>query len=211
MINVTTFLMEFSEVVSKRKSIRWFLDRNVTENTIQTLLEEASKSPSFMNHQPWEVNIVRGDTLMKVIELLDNDKNYHPEIPWPPKWPLRHQKLIDENRASAAKRILPEKGIGKWNYNAPVILYLHIHRELNEWSIFDLGAFAQTLMLSAANIGLSTVPQARLIMHGQKILKILGLPKERKLILGISLGYADMEHPNNKNQTKRAKLSEWVF
>lgn len=202
--------MEFSDLIYQRKSIRWYLDKDVPNELIYKIITEASRAPSFMNHQPWEVSIAKDNTLKKIIELYDTDRDYQPSIPWPPKWPPRHQKLIDENRIAAGKRILPESGIGKWNYNAPVILYLHIHRDLNEWSIFDLGSFSQTLMLSAANLGLSSVPQARLILHEDKTRKILNLSEERKLILGITLGYGDMNHSNNQIQTKRDDITNWV-
>src|SRR5699024_11911407 len=43
-------------------------------------------------------------------------------------------------------------------FNAPVIVFLTIPKKSPAWSIFDLGAFSQTLMLAANNRGLSTMP-----------------------------------------------------
>ncbi len=202
--------MEFSEVIRTRRSVRWYLDKAVPMEMIHRILEEASASPSFMNSQPWEVSVVTGESLAKIIHLYDTDKEYVVPIPWPQEWPERQTMLVAKNREASGKRVLPESGRGRWNYNAPVIVYLHIHKNLNEWSIFDLGAFAQSTMLAAVNHGLSSVPQARLVMHDTKIREILGLGQDRKLILGITLGYADWDHPNNQIKSQRDNPENWI-
>lgn len=52
--------MEFSEVVSKRKSIRHFnAKRDVTEGQIANILEAAVLAPSAGNIQPWRFTVVR--------------------------------------------------------------------------------------------------------------------------------------------------------
>ncbi len=202
--------MEFSEVIQERRSVRWYLDKAVPLEMIHQILEEASAAPSFMNSQPWEVSVVTGESLAKIIQLYDTDKEYVVPIPWPPEWPDRQARLVANNREASGKRVLPESGRGRWNYNAPVIVYLHIHKNLNEWSIFDLGLFAQNVLLSATNHGLATVPQARLVMHDAKIRDILGLGTDRKLILGITLGYADWDHPNNHIKSQRDNPENWI-
>lgn len=43
-------------------------------------------------------------------------------------------------------------------FNAPQIAYLTISKDSPAWSIYDLGAFSQNLMLSAKNKGLDSIP-----------------------------------------------------
>lgn len=206
--------MEFTEVIYNRKSKRWYLNKEINKDTIERILIEASQAPSFMNHQPWEVCIVQGKTLYNVMDLLDSKQNHEIIIkpfPWPKQWPARHKENIESTQKKTGQRILPDNDvIGKWNYNAPVLLFLHIHKDLNEWSVLDLGAFAQTLMLSASNQGLSSVPQAKVANHWPEIRDILNLSKDRKIILGITLGYADDLHPNNQKQSEREPIQRWI-
>jgi len=43
-------------------------------------------------------------------------------------------------------------------FNAPALIYLTIPIYSSYWSIFELGAFSQTLMLSAFSKGLGSMP-----------------------------------------------------
>ncbi len=206
--------MDFSELVLWRKSKRWYTRQTIQPETIKTILSEASQAPSFMNHQPWEVAVVQGKTLQAIMDLMEKQQNKADIVKpfaWPEKWPDQQKTNIENTRKKTGQRILPDNDpLGKWNYNAPVLIYLHIHRDLNEWSILDIGAFAQTLMLAAANQGISSVPQAKVANHGPQIRSLLKLPENRKIILGITLGFADEEHANNKNKSARQPLENWT-
>lgn len=205
--------MEFNEVVKKRKSKRWYLDKEVSKDLIIKMITEASLAVSFMNHQPWEAAVVQGKKLKEIAETLDKrqkEDRSTQSIPWPSAWPGRHEKILQKMKESQKKRILPDDPIGKWMYNAPVVIFLHIHKELNEWSLLDLGSFMQTLLLSAANLGVQTVPQARMGCNNDEVAKLLNLGPERKIILGITMGYADVDHPNNQFYSPREDLQEWT-
>jgi nitroreductase len=207
--------VEFQQVLYQRKSYRWYLHKNVDPSVLEDILHDASQAPSFMNHQPWEVAIARGQTLQRIMELLDQKMRESGEVPqpfpWLKVWPGRHQVLVSQTREKTGKRELPEDDpLGKWNYNAPIALYFHLHRELNEWSLIDLGAFAQSLMLAAADRGLQSVPQAKTANFPEEIREILELGPERKIIMAVTLGYGDVDHPNNQNKSDRAPLVDWT-
>jgi nitroreductase len=98
-------------------------------------------------------------------------------------------------------------------YGAPHVLYLYQDAALPEWSIFDMGLFAQTLMLAAHAKGVGTVPQAFVIDYSDVIKKFLGLPEGKRLVLGISMGYPDTESHVNKFDSARVPTDEmlrWV-
>ena len=54
-------------------------------------------------------------------------------------------------------------------YGAPHGIFLFHDSSLNEWSIFDAGLFAQSLMLAAHAHGIGTVPQGFLIDYSSEI------------------------------------------
>ena len=45
--------MKVSEAVAARRTIRAFLDKPVSDDTIRSLLEKAARAPSGGNVQPW--------------------------------------------------------------------------------------------------------------------------------------------------------------
>ncbi len=51
--------MDFFEVVKMRRSVRSYLDEDVSDEEIRRLLEAATLAPSAGNCQPWEFVIVR--------------------------------------------------------------------------------------------------------------------------------------------------------
>ena len=95
-------------------------------------------------------------------------------------------------------------------YGAPHVLYLYQDAALPDWSIFDMGLFAATLMLAAHAKGVGTVPQAFVIDYSEVVRKFLGLPEGKRLVLGISMGYPDTESHSNKFDSARVPTAEMV-
>jgi len=63
-------------------------------------------------------------------------------------------------------------------------------------------------MLAAHAEGLGTVPQAFVTDYAQDIKKFLGIDEEMRIVLGISIGWPDMDSPVNAMRTDRAPLDE---
>jgi nitroreductase len=59
-------IMELRDAVKRRKSIRRFLPKAVTKETLREILELAARAPSAANTQPWEFYVLGGDTLDKI-------------------------------------------------------------------------------------------------------------------------------------------------
>ncbi|MCI5143296.1 MAG: nitroreductase, partial [Candidatus Electrothrix sp. ATG1] len=87
-------------------------------------------------------------------------------------------------------------------------IYLYQDSSLTSWSLFDLGLFAQSLMLAAQAKGIGTVPQAFATDYAPQIKEYLGIPAEKRLVLGLSVGYPDMEAPANAYRTERSPVEE---
>ena len=65
-------------------------------------------------------------------------------------------------------------------------------------------------MLAAQALGLATVPQAALAFHSDVVRKHFGLGDDRKVVCGISFGFADRDHKINGYRTNRAGPAEVV-
>lgn len=55
-------LMDFSEALTSRRSIRAFSDKAVSQQTIDDILTDALESPSSSNTQPYKIAVAQGET-----------------------------------------------------------------------------------------------------------------------------------------------------
>lgn len=210
--------MDAIECIKTRRSIRKFTADTVPQQDLKELIEIAQWSPSYKNTQPWEVIIVSGakkETLSKIlVDLLEKRADPTPDFTAPSSWPAAEQKRIDylmnkRKELTGLDLTAPEMIVKakKTNFNfyyAPHAIYLYQDASLNEWSIFDIGLFAQSLMLAANAKGLATVPQAFATDYAKEVKECLGIPASKRLVLGLSVGYPDMESPVNAYRTERS-------
>ncbi len=57
--------MDVKEAVLRRRSIREFNDKPITDESIRELLESAMAAPSARNMQPWEFYVIKNKSLQK--------------------------------------------------------------------------------------------------------------------------------------------------
>lgn len=84
-------------------------------------------------------------------------------------------------------------------FGAPTVLFLFAHSGLREFSALDTGIFLQTLMLSAQAHGLNTCAQGALATWAGPVRKAFDVPKQYKLICGVSIGYQSSSPVNQFN------------
>jgi nitroreductase len=63
-------------------------------------------------------------------------------------------------------------------------------------------------MLLATNYGLGTIAQAQAVTYPDIIRKVLKIPEDKLLALGIAIGYPDMEKTRNKFRSDREPLEK---
>jgi nitroreductase len=95
-------------------------------------------------------------------------------------------------------------------YGAPAVIFLFIDSSLGQWSVFDAGLFAQTLCLAAHSVGLGTCLQAALTSYPDAVRSFLDIPKSKRLVIGISIGYPDFEARINSYESTRIVLEDFV-
>ena len=214
--------MDAIECIKTRRSIRKFTDQSVPKKDLEDLINIAQWSPSYKNTQPWEVVIVSGDKKAELsktlVELLDKKAPGTPDMVAPSSWPSAEQERIDylmnkRKELTGIDLMAPEWVIKakKANFNfyyAPHAIYLFQEASLSEWSIFDIGLFAQSLMLAAHAKGLATVPQAFATDYAKEVKECLGIPTSKRLVLGLSVGYPDMDSPVNAYRTERSDTAD---
>lgn len=219
--------MDAIECISTRMSIRGFRPDPIPRELLINIIETAMRSPSYKNSQPWEVVIVSGrkkEALTEMLlNLLEKGTVPDPDLPEPTNWPDALDKRIKEHLFKRSTFLGiditsqdAQKKAKRANfkfYGAPHGIFLYQDSSLTEWSILDMGMFAQTLMLTAHAHGIGTVPQAFLTDYAKEVKEFLGIPESKRLILGISIGYPDLQNKANSYRSQRVKVEEilkWV-
>lgn len=210
--------MEFSEVLQNRRSVRCFSDRQIDRETLIDIIRDAQQTPSWANSQPWRVYLATGDTL-------DSIKAEHHAA--------SSQGLRGQAEFSTMSRDAwapdPRRNMGNWMsqirghlgsdnaneygdsqrdlFHAAAIAYLAIPAESSLWSVFDLGAFSQTLMYSAVSRGISTMSAYETVKYPQIVRKWMGIPDSEMVAMGIALGYSD-DYRINEFVSERQPLDQ---
>jgi len=216
--------MEILEGIQTRQSVRGFKPDPIARDVLDKILQAVSNSPSYTNTQPWEVVMVMGkkkDELgRKLLELARAKAPTRPDLPMPKGWPAA---LEVRSREHGARRLTTlgvarddQEGREKLRlmnfdfYGAPCAAFLFMDGSLGEWSIFDMGLFAQTLILAAHSFGVESCLQASVTNYAPEIKKFLGLAESKKLVICIALGYPDKSAKLNTYLSLKQKPDEFT-
>jgi len=212
------------DALYSRMSIRGFKPDSVSKETIDKILEAAMHTPSWGNTQPWEIFVAAGDALEKLRQTcLSNYQKELPvklEVPAALSFPPALKKRTEESTAGRmeilgikredknARKIM--SGQNYRFFGAPVVIYLCMDRSLSNWSLFDLGALSQSIMLAAQEFGIDSIPAALLVAYPDEIRAELEIPQDLEIVIGIALGYRDVQSLYSKFRSSRRPLYEVV-
>ena len=216
--------MELKQVIKERKSVRGFLPKPVPKKIINSILSLARHAPSWGNTQPWELLVVSGDTVKKLGEAFCQKARERdvqtPEFEMPKSFPepylSRYRQvgkdlfsILDIQRDDPVKRV--EHSLNNFRgFGAPVFIYFLLDEGLSPYALLDIGLLIQTICLTAADQGLGTCILAALARYPEVIRTYLPIPKGKKILIGLALGYPDWKAPANRYRSKRDPLANWV-
>jgi nitroreductase len=217
--------MELVAAIRGRRSIRKFKSQDVPQNILTELLEIARWSPSWGNTQPWDLYVLTGNTLAKFKEMNLRQTlagaSVASDVPMLTNWPDAMKARYGE----LGKVVLSAQGIKRDDkeardkyyqdmvsvFDAPCLILACISRDnLVEYQMLDIGLIAQTICLAAYDKGLGTCLLAAAARYSTEIRKIAAIPEDKKIVVGIALGYPDPSFPLNNFERDRAKLTEFV-
>jgi nitroreductase len=95
-------------------------------------------------------------------------------------------------------------------FGAPVAIFVFVHAGLREFSVLDAGIWLQSLMLSAHAHGLATCALGALATWAGPVRAAFAVPKDYRLICGLSLGYASA-HPVNGYNPGRSDVQDLLL
>ena len=217
--------MIVSDALLQRKSVRAYLDKDVSKAQIEKILNLAKHAPSGVNTQPWKVAVVMGksklvlqDKLLKAFQKnapIDMDYQYYP-LKWKTPYTQRRASCgLQLYQALSIKKEDKTRRQEQWaaNYrafDAPIMMFFYMDDVMQAGSYLDFGMFLQSIMISATAEGLATCAQGALAQYSSIVKESLDIPKDTILLCGMSLGYEDTSAPINQYRTPRLDLNEFV-
>ena len=208
--------MNVGKALSTRRSCRAFKPFPVDRDTLLAVLNDALCTPSWANTQPWEIFVAGGNVLKEINQAYwENHRNnvpQTPDIPRPQGWPdafnERRKELFAGMSLAAGEAAKQFGELNQKFFYAPAVIYLCMDKSLATWSMFDLGALSQSIMLAAAESGLATIPAVTLVHYPEILRNKLGIPDNFSIVIGIAIGYEDKHHPINKFKSARRPVAD---
>ena len=198
--------MSFETAVMSRRSVRGFQDKEVPQDVLNKVFDIARWSPSGTNIQPWQTYVASGalrdtlrDQMMTAVKAGTKPNQDHKE----PKKPIG-QVWKDRRRECAA--VLYRAMDISWDdkeargaasfrnfelFDAPHVAFLCMDEAFGLGSAWDVGMYAQTLMLAMTANGLASCAQGTMGHHPELVREAFGLGPEVKVLFGLSFGYED--------------------
>ena len=212
--------MELETAIRSRFSARRFKPDPVPEETLHHILELAQCTPSWCNCQPWQLAITRGAATDRFRDAMyahaRSGARPNPDFPYP----AAYEGVYRDRRKVCGVQLYQSLGIGKDDraaaaeqalenfrlFGAPHVAIVTTEEKLGVYGALDCGLYVQTFMLGARDSGVDTIAQAALASFPDLIRAFFGLGSDRKVVCGISFGYADPEHPIHSYRTERAAV-----
>ena len=218
-------ILSFSELVKARHCVRDFLPQAVPDAQIRAVLEDAQRSPSNCNTQPWEVHIVSGakrDALSAALLEAGSKGAYSMDYSFDQgafydsydarskaQGAVYYQALgikredYDERTAITARNLS--------FFGAPHVALLFVPPFGDSVRVAaDVGMYGQTFLLSLVAHGLGGIPQTMLGMFADTVRDVLQIETKAKLLFGISFGHPDPASISNSFRMDRAAIEECV-
>lgn len=168
-----------------RYSCRNYKSTEVPDDMIEQILYDGTLAPSTNNRQPWSFVVIEENEIKNEISDM-----------------LYQKGLVSNNEAfiKTAKAI----------YEAPVLLCV-FNKIIDDESISiiqSIGACIQNMLLSATNLGLSTL-WIRATSCIEKEIEVMLEKQSEHLMACIAIGYAN-DKCYKKNRNKVKSITKWV-
>lgn len=220
-----------ARLIAARHSCRGYLPDEVPADTIDTMLRIAQGTASWCNSQPWQVIVTSGGETGRFRDALYAhatggnwaDQKTRPEEP-DFAFPARYVGIYKERQRETGWALYRSVGIAHGDreasgkqmlenfrlFGAPHVMIVTTEEDLGVYGAIDCGAYVANVMLVAQSLGIATIAQAALAGVSGFVREFFDIPPERRIVCGISFGFADPAHPANSFRTTRAPLDQVV-
>jgi nitroreductase len=216
--------MDLIKAMNERKSARAFRSDPVPRETLEEILKLTIHAPSAINLQPWEFTVVTGEETERLSRRLI--KAYQEKRiscspgsvkPLPMVFGKRGAKTLEAmNPFFKEMEVDPNQFINEGScrfYGAPVAMIICLDDSFSKDRNVDIGVVLGYFLLVAHNFGLATCPVGLITAYEEDVKDLLNIPSNKNVVIGVALGYPDLQSPINLFKSPREdleKLVRWI-
>jgi len=212
--------MLLDEAVFQRHSSRRFQATPVPTDKLLSALSLATHAPSNSNIQPWRIYLVTGPALDRLNSALvaAAASEETPLIPpLPQKFaPLRSEmgrQVYGEGLGIPKEDAAGRKAAVLRNFDffgAPVAAIVCMDQNLSSADTLSVGMYLQTFLLGLTEHGIGSCVEVSVTGYPEVIRKIVGIPGEQEILVGVAIGYEQVGLKVNQIQARRVSIGETV-
>ena len=212
-------------LLAERYSCRRFRADPVPRPVIERILTAAQRTASWCNSQPWQVIVASGaaatrfsDAIYTAASAEDGGHAAGSDFPFP----REYRGVYLDRRRESGFQLYNSLGIVRGDkagyrrqtlenfrlFGAPHVAIISSDEALGTYGAVDCGGYVGNFVLAAQALGVATIPQAALAGYSGLIRAHFGLGDDRRVVCGISFGFADPDHPANGYRTNRAVVGD---
>lgn len=182
---MTKFL---NDNIRKRRSIRSFESKEISNEVVQELLISAMHAPSPKNSQPWKFIVCRGDLKKSISEVLLNKVSQQQQKE---KCHLMALETAEVIATAPVIILICYERTCQTNKNNDGILWELNCRQNECCDILSIGASVQNILLEANNLGISSLWIADILYAYDEIKTLVEC--EDTIVSAVALGYSNAQ------------------
>ncbi len=213
--------MDLIKAINGRRSIRAFKPVPVPKELIENILNLVIEAPSAINLQPWEFVVTMGEEKERLSRKLIKSYrekqiscspgNVRPLADTFSKRGLASVELMTPSLAKMGHEFNRFINEGSCNfYGAPAAIILCLDNAFSKARLVDVGIAVGYFVLVAQSFGLGTCTIGLINAYEDEIKELLNIPENKDVVIGIALGYPDLDSPANEFKTPRDNLDSFV-
>jgi nitroreductase len=213
--------MDLLTLLRNRRSVRSFRDEPLPRAVLEEILSDASRAPSAINMQPWEVHVVIGEERKRLSRRLLRAFKERGVACGPGATQPLPEKFIERGRECAAlmtpliermgsdfKTYINEGSLDF--YGAPAVALLFMEDCFPAERMTDIGSFLAYLLLAATAHRVGSCPIGLVTAYADQVKDHLNVPESKSLVISVALGYPTSEAAVNEFRSPRIELKDFV-
>lgn len=216
--------MSLADAITQRRSVRGYLDKEVPQETLDSIFTLAQRAPSNCNIQPWKVYVASGalkDGIRdQMVEKVMQGVPFNSDYDYPDTFDGEYRK----RQVDCAVELYGNMGIERGDkegrvraqlrnfqmFDAPHVVFIGMDQAFGASVAIDVGMYMQTLMLSMTAHGVGCCPQGTMRYYPDIVREAFDIGDDINILLGISFGFEDTSVPANKTWIDREPIQQLV-
>jgi len=181
--------------IKNRRSVRTFIDKPVSDESLQTILNAANQAPSAHNQQSWRFVVIRGEKKSELVNLICAKAADFPK-------PVSVLLRLASRSIASAPVVIAVANNGELISRGTELFKVNKDTAYDFFRIMEIqssAAAVQNLLLAATSLDLATVWLGVLVLIKSDILRFLGEP-EGEFMAVIPVGYSAVKNTGPQKQ-----------